>query len=157
MTEVSTLASLDIVKGRGLDTFAPKANITRSELATIFARMVDVEFDGKQLFNDIAGHWAESYINEAATAGWIVGYNNMFSPDDNITRAEVMTMVNNVLNRKPETKDDLIDGMLTWVDNANENAWYYLAVQEATNSHTYEKKADGEYEKWTALTENLSR
>lgn len=153
-TAVSTLASLELVKGRTTDTFAPNAFITRAELATIFARMVEVEYDGKVLFSDVSGHWAESYINEAATAEWIVGYNGLFRPDDNITRAEVMTLVNRVLNREPESKADLLDGMTTWKDNANENAWYYLAVQEATNSHTCEMKADGKHEKWTSLTEN---
>lgn len=153
-TAVSTLASLELVKGRTTDTFAPNAFITRAELATIFARMVEVEYDGKVLFSDVSGHWAESYINEAATAEWIVGYNGLFRPDDNITRAEVMTLVNRVLNREPKSKVDLLDGMTTWKDNANENAWYYLAVQEATNSHTCEMKADGKHEKWISLTEN---
>ena len=152
-TAVSTLASLELVKGRTEDTFAPDAFITRAELATIFARMVEVNYDGKVLFSDVSGHWAESFINEAATAEWIVGYNGLFRPDDNITRAEVMTLVNRVLNREPESKADLLDGMTTWNDNADETAWYYLAVQEATNSHTYEMKADGKHEKWTSLTE----
>ncbi|MBR4030289.1 MAG: InlB B-repeat-containing protein [Clostridia bacterium] len=153
-TAVSTLAGLDLVKGRTTDSFAPDAFITRAELATIFARMVEVEYDGKVLFSDVSDHWAESYINEAGTAEWIVGYNGLFRPDDNITRAEVMTLVNRVLNREPESKDDLLDGMTTWKDNADESAWYYLAIQEATNSHSYEIKADGIHEKWTALKEN---
>ena len=116
--------------------------------------MVEVEYDGKVLFSDVPGHWAESYINEAATAEWIVGHNGLFRPDDNITRAEVMTLVNRVLKREPESIDDLLDDMTTWKDNANENVWYYLAVQEATNSHTYEMKADGKHEKWASITEN---
>jgi len=153
-TAVSTLASLELVNGRTTDTFAPNDFITRAELATIFARMVEVEYDGKALFGDVSGHWAESYIGEAATAEWIVGYNGLFRPDDNITRAEVMTLVNRVLNREPESKEDLLSGMTTWIDNADENAWYYLAVQEATNSHTFEMKSDGKHEKWTSLTEN---
>lgn len=150
-TAVSTLAGLKLVNGRTADTFAPNAYITRAELATIFARMVEVKYDGKIMFSDVSGHWAESYINEAATAKWIVGYDGLFRPDDNITRAEVMTLVNRVLNREPENKNDLLDGMTTWKDNADETAWYYLAVQEATNSHSYEMKADGKYEKWTEL------
>lgn len=153
-TAVSTLASLELVNGRTAETFEPDAFITRAELATIFARMVEVKYDGKVLFSDVTLHWAESYINEAATAEWIVGYNGLFRPDDNITRAEAMTLVNRVLNREPESKIDLLEGMTTWIDNANEDAWYYLAVQEATNSHTYEMKADGKHEKWTSLTEN---
>lgn len=153
-TAVSTLASLKLVNGRTTETFEPNAPITRAELATIFARMVEIEYDGKVLFSDVSRHWAESYINEAATAEWIVGYNGLFRPDDNITRAEVMTLVNRVLNREPESKADLLEDMKTWKDNADENAWYYLAVQEATNSHTYDMKADGKHEKWTALTAN---
>lgn len=153
-TAVSTLASLELVKGRTADTFEPDSFITRAELATIFARMVEVEYDGKVLFSDISGHWAESYINEAGTAEWIVGYNGLFRPDDNITRAEVMTLANRVLNREPESKDDLLDGMTTWKDNSDESAWYYLAIQEATNSHSYEMKADGVHEKWTTHKEN---
>lgn len=153
-TAVSTLASLKLVNGRTTDSFAPNEFITRAELATIFARMVEVEYDGKVLFGDVSGHWAESYINEAATAEWIVGYNGLFRPDDNITRAEVMTLVNRVLNREPESKDDMIGNMISWKDNADETAWYYLAVQEATNSHTYNMKSDGVHEKWTSLTKN---
>ena len=116
--------------------------------------MVEVEYDGVVMFSDVTGHWAESYIMEAATAEWIVGYDGLFRPDDNITRAEVMTLVNRVMNRVPESKNDLLDGMTTWKDNANESAWYYLAIQEATNSHTYEMKADGKHEKWIAITAN---
>ena len=153
-TAVSTLASLQLVNGRTADTFAPNSSITRAELATIFARMVEVECDDKVMFSDVSGHWAESYIKEAATAEWIVGYDGLFRPNDNITRAEVMTLVNRVMNREPESTEDLLDGMTTWKDNADEGAWYYLAIQEATNSHTCEMKADGKHEKWTALTEN---
>ena len=153
-TAVSTLASLELVNGRTTDTFAPNDFITRAELATIFARMVEVEHGGKVLFSDVSGHWAESYIKEATTAEWIVGYNGLFRPDDNITRAEVMTLVNRVLNRQPSSKADLLDGMTTWKDNADTSAWYYLAIQEATNSHKYEMKSDGVHEKWTSLTEN---
>ena len=153
-TAVSTLAALKLVNGRTEDTFAPNAYITRAELSTIFARMVEIEHDGNEFFSDVAGHWAESYIKEAAAAKWIIGDGDgTFRPDDNITRAEVMTLVNRVLNRLPESKDDLLEGMKTWSDNANENAWYYLAVQEATNSHECEMKEDGVHEKWTALTE----
>ena len=153
-TAVSTLAYLDILKGRTEDTFEPDAYITRAEFTTIAARFSDVVYEGKDLFSDIDGHWAKDYINAAASIGWIVGENGMFRPDDDITRAEVMTLVNRVLNRIPESKDDLLDGMTTWKDNADASAWYYLAVQEATNSHTYTMKANGIHESWISLTEN---
>ena len=107
------------------------------------------------MFSDISGHWAENYINRAASLGWIVGDNGLFRPDDFITRAEAMTLTNRVLGRQPESIDDILtDDMVKFTDNADVNAWYYLAIQEATNSHDYEIKADGKHEKWTALTEN---
>lgn len=153
-TAISTLANLEILNGRSTDTFAPNEPITRAELTTIVARLSEASYTGASLFGDIDSHWAESYINIAASIGWVNGDNGKFRPNDNITRAEVMTLVNRALNRQPETKEDLLDGMKTWPDNSNESAWYYLAVQEATNSHDYEMKSDGVHEKWTKLTEN---
>lgn len=85
---------------------------------------------------------------------YIVGYGNgKVRPQNNITRAETMTLVNRVLNRQPETEDDLLLNMTVWTDNANPKAWYYLAVQEATNSHYYKFKTNSKYEKWTELRE----
>lgn len=153
-TVVSTLANLEVLKGRTTDTFAPNEPITRAELTTIVARLSEANYDGEDLFTDISGHWAQDYINIAASIKWVNGDNGRFRPDDNITRVEVMTLVNRALNRQPETADDLIDGMIVWPDNSDVNAWYYIAVQEATNSHDYEMKADGVHEKWTKLTEN---
>lgn len=153
-TAVSTLSQMKIVNGRSAESFEPNAFITRAEFTTIAARLSEKSYDGESLFTDIAGHWAENYINTAANLGWVVGENNRFRPDDYITRAEVMTLVNRVLCRNPENKDDLHKDMKKWVDNANEKAWYYIAVQEATNSHDYEMKSGGVYEKWTKLTEN---
>lgn len=153
-TAISTLAKLGIINGRTANTFEPSEVITRAEFTAIAARFSDAVWNGEDLFGDIANHWARAYINAAASIGWIVGENGIFRPDDNITRAEVMTLVNRMLERQPESKADLLDGMTTWVDNADENAWYYLAVQEATNSHEYTMKADGVHEQWTRLTEN---
>ena len=151
-TAVSTLSRMGIINGRSENVFAPDALITRAEFATITARLSEKEVEGESMFDDTKGHWAEANINKAATFGWIVGENGVFRPDDNITRAEVMTIVNRVLGRLPETKDDLLDVMITWTDN-NPDAWYYLAVQEATNSHNCTIKEDGVHEKWTSLTE----
>ena len=152
-TAVSTLANLKIVYGRTYNGFEPNAFITRAEFTTIAARFSDAVYNGEDLFTDISEHWAREYINAAASIGWIVGNNGIFRPDDNITRAEVMTLVNRMLERQPESKDDLLDGMTVWADNP-ESEWYYLAVQEATNSHDYKMKADKVHEKWTKLTEN---
>ena len=93
-------------------------------------------------------------LNTTDHFAYIVGYGNgEVRPQNNITRAETMTLVNRVLNRQPETEDDLLPNMTVWTDNANPKAWYYLAVQEATNSHYYEFKTNSKYEKWTELRE----
>ena len=150
-TSISTMAKLGIVKGRYSDRFVPDAFITRAEFAAICARFDDSEFEVVDNFTDVAGHWAEHDIHEAAAHGWIRGYEDgTFKPDQFITRAEAMTMINRVLNRVPETADDLLADMINWPDNSDKSAWYYLAVQEATNSHDYEMK-NHIYEKWTAL------
>lgn len=153
-TAVSTLANMGIVLGRTESTFEPNAFITRAEFTTIAARFSDVGYEGNDMFSDIRDHWAKDYINEAASIGWVIGDKGIFRPDDNITRAEAMTLVNRVLGRLPENEADMHADMIRWVDNADPDAWYYIYVQEATNSHKYEMKEDGIHEKWTELTEN---
>ncbi len=152
-TAVSTLAKLGIVEGRTETTFEPNAKITRAEFATMFARLAEYEFVAENKYGDVDHHWSKKFIDEVDAYGWIAGYEDgTFRPDKAITRAEAMTLINRVLKRIPENKDALLDGMTIWTDNADESAWYYIAVQEATNSHEYEVK--GEYEVWTKLTEN---
>lgn len=153
-TAVSTLANLEIIKGRTAETFAPNETITRAELAALVARLSEANYEGEDLFTDIVGHWAQNEINIAASINWIKGADGLFRPDDNITRAEIMTLINRVLNRQPESIDDLLDGMIEYPDNMDKNTWYYIDVQEATNSHKYEIKSDGDHETWTSLTEN---
>ena len=150
---ISTMAALGIVNGRTDTAFEPDAPITRAEFAAICARFDTNKRDGDSNFTDISGHWAEAEIERAATLGWINGYEDgKFRPDAEITRAEAMTLINRVLQRLPETADDLLDDMTVWPD-CQPNAWYYLAVQEATNSHDFDRKDDGVHESWTALTE----
>ena len=153
-TAVSTLSSMGIITGYPDGTFRPNAAITRAEFAAIAARF---DHDGDKTaakFSDIASHWAKDEISIAYNNGWITGYpDGTFGPQRDITRAETMTLVNRVLNRQPETEDDLLPNMTVWTDNANPNAWYYLAVQEATNSHYYKFKTNSKYEKWTELRE----
>ena len=150
-TAVSTMAGMNILKGRTANSFVPQAPITRAEFAAICARFDSGRAEENSSFTDISGHWAEKEIERAATLGWVSGYTDgSFHPDAPITRAEAMTLINRVLCRMPETKADLLDSMTKWPDN-QPGAWYYLAVQEATNSHTYEQK-DSKYETWTALT-----
>ena len=148
---VSTLSSMGIVKGHNDGTFAPNAPITRAEFAAIAARFDDKNRDTSSKFTDIASHWAKNEIGIAANKGWINGYpDGTFRPNQYITRAEAMTLVNRVLNRLPENSSDLLDSMIKWPDNSDASAWYYLAVQEATNSHYYKTK-ENKFEKWTEL------
>jgi len=153
-TAVSTLSSMGIITGYPDGTFRPNAAITRAEFAAIAARFDNDGDKTAAKFSDIATHWAKDEISIAYNNGWITGYpNGTFGPQRDITRAETMTLVNRVLNRQPETEDDLLPNMTVWTDNANPKAWYYLAVQEATNSHYYEFKTNSKYEKWTELRE----
>ena len=153
-TAVSTLSSMGIITGYPDGTFRPNAAITRAEFAAIAARFDNDGDKTAAKFSDIANHWAKDEISIAYNNGWITGYpNSTFGPQRDITRAETMTLVNRVLNRQPETEDDLLPNMTVWTDNANPKAWYYLAVQEATNSHYYEFKTNSQYEKWTELRE----
>ena len=153
-TAVSTMTKAGIVDGYPDGTFRPNAAITRAEFAAIAARFDNDGDKTAAKFSDIATHWAKDEISIAYNNGWITGYpDGTFGPQRDITRAETMTLVNRVLNRQPETEDDLLPNMTVWTDNANPKAWYYLAVQEATNSHYYEFKTNSQYEKWTELRE----
>jgi hypothetical protein len=143
---VSTMSKAGIINGYPDKTFLPQNEITRAEFATIAARFDSSEPDtsGSKL-TDIAGHWAEKYIKKAEALGYVTGYEDgSFKPDQPITRAEAMTLINRVLERMDNNIG--VDGLLpeaemnTWTDNMNKSAWYYTAVQEATNSHTYDNK-----------------
>lgn len=148
---VATLENADvIVDTRTNGKFRPNEAITRAELAAMLAQFADIK-SAANSFNDVsARHWASDEIAVCAKMGWINGYpDGSFRPDATITRAEMMAMINRALGRTPKSADDLLSGMKTWSDNANTGAWYYLDVQEATNSHTYTKS--GTYETWKKL------
>ena len=148
---ISTMAKLGIVKGRRADSFDPDASITRAEFAAICARFNTKPVENSGSFSDISGHWAENEIERAAAFGWISGYpDGTFHPDARITRAEAMTMINRVLCRMPQSESDLLDSMVTWPDNKPSD-WHYLAVQEATNSHDFNRQGEVG-ESWTKLT-----
>ena len=153
---VSTLSNAGILDGYEDGTFRPDGNITRAEFATITARFLEASYDGGNRFPDIDGHWAAEYINEAANAGIVDGYpDGTFQPQQFITRAEAVTMVNRTVDRHPDA-DHLLDNMVTWPDNP-ESAWYYAQIQEATNAHAYTMHTDQEdapYEIWTELLPN---
>ena len=151
---VSTLSKMGIIKGYEDGSFKPDASISRAEFAAIAARFDPDGDKTPATFSDVSSHWAKDEISIAANHGWIKGYEDgSFKPDQKITRAETMTLVNRVLKRLPETKDDLHKDMKTWPDNQKESAWFYLAVQEATNSHYQKLKKDGIHETWESMRE----
>lgn len=148
-TAVATLANMKILNGYSDGTFKPNSNITRAEFATIAARFDHLESGGTSFSDVPRTHWAFAYIASASAKGWVNGYSDgSFKPDNPITRAETMTLVNRVLDRDTLMMDSLLSGMKEWPDN-NKSAWYYLAVQEATNAHDSTMK-DGT-EIWTTL------
>ena len=149
-TAVSTMVNAGILTGYNDGTFRPNDPITRAEFATIAARFLSDPYSLQDQFYDTEGHWAEVYINRAAEVGWINGYNDgSFRPNKAITRAEAVTLVNNVLGREPHA-DYMLDDMITWPDNPK-SAWYYEDIQEATNSHDYRWSSGKRYEIWTSL------
>ncbi|WP_418727532.1 S-layer homology domain-containing protein [Dysosmobacter sp.] len=149
-TAISTMTGLDIVRGYDAATFGPGDPITRAQFAAICARFDTGKSNGSRTFSDIKGHWAKAYIERAAELGWISGFQDgTFRPDAYITRAQAVTMINRMLNRVPEDPSDLLPGMNVWPD-CRPGDWFYLAIQEATNSHDYKRKA-GSYETWTGL------
>jgi len=152
---VSTMAKMGIINGYEDGTFRPQENITRAEFAAIASR-----FDTKNTavpnadFADIEGHWGKIEISKAAMNGWITGDpTGNFRPNDKLTRAEAMAIINRVLNRVVTSEEAFLPGMKTWSDNADKTMWYYLDVQEATNGHNHEVDENG-VEKWTELLPN---
>lgn len=152
-TAISTMTGLDIVRGYDAAAFGPGDPITRAQFAAICARFDTGKSNGSRTFSDINGHWAKAYIERAAELGWISGFQDgTFRPDAYITRAQAVTMINRMLNRVPEDPSDLLPGMNVWPD-CRPGDWFYLAIQEATNSHDHRHKADS-YETWTSLNAN---
>lgn len=148
---ISTMSALGIITGYPDGTFKPNKPITRAEFAAIAARFDETQSGKSATFSDVIGHWAAKEIGIAYYNDWIKGYpDGTFKPDQNITRAEAMTMINRVLERKPESPADLLTDMNTWTDNLDTSKWYYLDVQEATNSHGYTRKTFN-YELWRQM------
>lgn len=148
---ISTVANAGIVNGYDDGTFKPDAPITRAEFATIASRFAASDGTIAAAFKDISGHWAEAYIRKAASVGWVTGYDedNTFRPNNNITRAEAMTIINRVTYRIVDAAGISADAV-KWPDNPA-SAWYYANVEEATNAHTYSREALGSTEAWGGL------
>ena len=151
---VSTLSKMGVISGYPDGTFRPNAPITRAEFAAMIARFDETAKSTDTPFTDISGHWAENAIGKAYGNGWVEGSSKtVFCPESNLIRAETATLLNRVLHRLPEKESDLLANQIAWPDNP-ETFWGYLAIQEATNSHEYERKADGVHETQTAKREN---
>lgn len=151
---VSTLSKMGVISGYPDGMFRPNAPITRAEFAAMIARFDETAKSADTPFTDISGHWAENAIGKAYGNGWVEGSSKtVFCPKSNLTRAETATLLNRVLHRLPEKESDLLANQIVWPDNP-ETFWGYLAIQEATNSHEYERKADGVHETQTAKREN---
>ena len=148
---ISTMENGGFVNGYKDGSFRPNGYITRAELATIISNFDDLEPVEESKFPDAAGHWAEAYINSAAEKGWLSGYaDGLFRPNQLITRAETMSMINRVLERSVDA-DGLHADAKQWQDNPV-GKWYYYSVLEATNPHEYERKDTTDVERWTAIT-----
>lgn len=149
-TYVATLNNAGAITDSRTGYFRPNDAITRAELAAMLAQFAEKK-SAAIYFSDIsAGYWAANAIALTANLGWINGYpDGTFGPDKTVTRAELMAMVNRATGRAPKSTGALLSGMKTWKDNADTARWYYLDVQEATNSHTY---LGAPTETWTSLT-----
>lgn len=148
-TYVATLNNAGVITDSSNGYFRPNEAITRAELAAMLAKFSETT-GAANYFNDVsAKYWAANAIAICAKLGWINGYpDGTFRPDKNVTRAELMAMINRATGRAPKSADAFLPGMKTWIDNTSDK-WYYLDVQEATNSHSYTVKGS---ETWTALT-----
>ena len=148
-TYVATLSNAGVITDSSNGYFRPNEAITRAELAAMLAKFSETT-GAANYFNDVsAKYWAANAIAICAKLGWITGYpDGTFRPDKNVTRAELMAMINRATGRAPKSADAFLPGMKTWIDNTSDK-WYYLDVQEATNSHSYTVKGS---ETWTALT-----
>ena len=135
-----------VTYGKSKTIFAPDDAITRAEFTTLAVRFFDVYGDGDaeimeqyKDFNDVSdGYWAAAYIKAAAKHGWINGYGDgSFRADDEINRAEVVTIVNRLLGREADA-DYIADNLrkLNTFPDVSRKHWAYYAVMEAANTHT---------------------
>lgn len=122
-------------------TFRPEAPVTRAELAAVMAKFLSLSStlgaDGH--FSDIQGHWAEAAIEQLYDGHFLNGYvDSTFRPNNRITRAEAVTMINRMLFRGPLT------GLDVQFPDVPATYWAFGDVQEATQSHESTRTADGE-------------
>ena len=145
---VRTLASLGVIKGIGDGQFAPNRTITRAEFTVIAMRFANVSADVTNPFTDIATNdWYYTAVTSAVSYGWINGYSDgSFRPQATITRAEVVTIVNRMLNRTADR--NFVDSNATaQFDDVPNTYWAYYNIMEATIAHDHSIDNDG-VESW---------
>ncbi len=153
-TAISYMSNLGIIKGYPDGKFKPDGSITRAEFAAIASRFDNLTA-GDNTFVDVsADHWAYDSIKKAAGAGWISGYpDGSFKPDQPITRAEVVTITNRMLNRYADKDyvESHRDRIINYIDMYNTH-WAYYPIVEATNGHEFTRKSNGKDELWSDIT-----
>ena len=153
-TAVDIVARQGVVKGYEDGTFRPNQPITRRVFAAIAARYAG-NIDTWRTFRDVPStDWAYTLINRVGGAGWITGYeDNTFRPNNNITRAEVVAIVNRMLNRKADkayVDNNLMRSKHSFIDNLR-SAWYFYDIHEAAVGHSFERQPNGVDEKWNRV------
>lgn len=146
---ISSLVKGKIFTGDEDGRFRPEEKLTRAELAVLFVKLYRLGLAEESNFTDTKGHWAEKYIAATAKAGSLRGYGNgLFKPDESITRAEFVAVMNRILNRNAN-KAEILQGVKEFKD-LSKDAWYYEDMVTATNSYTAERNMDNS-QKWTKL------
>ena len=144
---VTYLAGIGIIAGYPEGMFEPDASITRAEFVTMISRFAELRPGNGVTFSDIAGHWAEGEILSVAGRRWIVGYpDDTFRPENSLTRAEAVTIINRMLNRRVDRAD--LPGWAPVFSDITADYWAYADIMEASIGHNYERKPDGA-ELWT--------
>ena len=160
---VSTLCHMGVLGGYSDGTFRPNAPITRAEFAKIAVSFAQTNGSAVySYFTDVkTTDWFAPYVTAAKDSSLIEGYSDgSFKPENRITRAEACAIVNRVLGRKPSKNHMKISGRIDWPDCTTAD-WFYEAIMEATNSHTYQmgKRVETWNDKlpqrdWAALENN---
>ena len=137
---VSTLCHMGVLGGYSDGTFRPNAPITRAEFAKIAVSFAQANGSAVySYFTDVkTTDWFAPYVTAAKDSSLIEGYSDgSFKPENRITRAEACAIVNRVLGRKPSKSHMKISDRIDWPDCTTAD-WFYEAIMEATNSHTYQ-------------------
>ena len=147
-SDVARLSSLGVIAGYPDGTFRPNASVTRAEFANVASKFVSAK--SGQSFSDLNGHWAQGAIEKLKSAGWVTGYGDgSFRPDSVITRAEVVSITNRMLERAADANYVRNNrGSLIQYTDLPSGHWAYLPIMEASNAHDYTRNADGS-ETWT--------